>query len=79
MTGLTKADEGKPVLDAEGAEVGRLLAVADGRGYVEPEPTVADAIRMRLGWGTATDGTHPVDGGSVARITDDAIHLRGTF
>ncbi len=79
MTGLRKTDQGKPVLDAEGTRVGRLLVVVDGRGYVKPEPTVGDAIRARLGLGGATDGSHPVDEGSVDRITDDAVYLRGTF
>lgn len=76
---LTKADEGKRVLNTDGTEVGRLVAVEDGRGYVDPDPSLMDTIRAKLGWGTPTEGAHPLDEGSIERISDDAVYLRGTL
>ncbi|WP_049927824.1 hypothetical protein [Halopiger goleimassiliensis] len=76
---LTKADEGKRVLNTDGSEVGRLVAVEDGRGYVDPDPSLTDTIKAKLGWGDPTEDAHPLDEGSIAEITDDAVHLRGTL
>lgn len=76
---LVPADEGKRVLNIDGTEVGRLVAVENGRGYVDPDPGIADTIRAKLGWGDATADAHPLDEGSIDAITDDAVHLRGTL
>ena len=77
--GLTKADEGKRVLNADGTHVGRLVAVEDGRGYVDADPTLLGTIKAKLGWRDATEDAHPLDEGSIDRITEDAIYLRGTL
>ena len=81
MTGeaLTTADEGKRVLNIDGTEVGRLVDVEDGRGYVEPDPSLTETIRAKLGWGSRSDEAHPLDEGSIEKITDDAVYLRGTL
>ncbi|MFC4542776.1 PRC-barrel domain containing protein [Halosolutus amylolyticus] len=76
---LTKADEGKRVLNTDGTEIGRIVAVEEGRGYVDPDPTIVDTIRAKLGWGEAGDDAHPLDEGSIQEITDDEIYLRGTL
>ena len=76
---LTKDDEGKRVLNTDGTEVGRLVAVEDGRGYVDPNPSLTDTIKAKLGWGDATEDAHPLDEGSIEKITDDAVYLRGTL
>lgn len=76
---LTPADEGKRVLNVDGTDVGRLVAVEDGRGYVDPDPSIADTIRAKLGWGDAADDAHPLDEGSIEKVTDDAVHLRGVL
>ncbi|ELY53399.1 hypothetical protein [Natronolimnohabitans innermongolicus] len=76
---LTQADEGKRVLNTDGTEVGRLVEVEDGRGYVELDPTFVRTITVKLGWATRSDDAHPLDEGSIRKITDDAVHLRGTL
>ncbi|RQH03538.1 PRC-barrel domain containing protein [Natrarchaeobius oligotrophus] len=74
---FTEADEGKRVLNADGTEVGILVAVEERRAYVDPDPGLVDTVRAKLGWGTVTEETHPLDEGSVLEITDDAVYLRG--
>lgn len=76
---LTTDDEGKRVLNTDGTEIGRLVDVRDGRGYVEPDPGLAATIKAKLGWGSPSEDAHPLDEGSIAEITDDAIYLRGTL
>ena len=77
---LEISDEGKRVLNSDGTEVGRLVEVTDdGRGYVEPNPSLTDTIKAKLGWGEVTADAHPLDEGSIERITDDEVHLRGTL
>ncbi|MDQ2050615.1 PRC-barrel domain containing protein [Natronolimnohabitans sp. A-GB9] len=76
---LTKDDEGKRVLNTDGTEIGRLVDVQDGRGYVEPDPSLTATIKAKLGWGTRSDDAHPLDEGSIEKITDDAVYLRGTL
>ncbi|WP_440763673.1 PRC-barrel domain containing protein [Natronorubrum sp. DTA7] len=76
---LTKADEGKRVLNADGTEVGLLVDVHDNRGYVEPDPGITVTIKAKLGWATKSEDAHPLDEGSIQSITDDAVYLRGTL
>ena len=76
---LTPADEGKRVLNVDGTEVGRIVSVEDGRGYVVPDPSITDTIKAKLGWGDVTAEAHPLDEGSIEEITDDAVHLRGVL
>jgi len=76
---LTKDDEGKRVLNTDGTPVGRIVDVEDGRGYVDPNPSILDTIKAKLGWGDPAAGAHPLDEGSIEKITDDAVYLRGTL
>ncbi|ADD04994.1 uncharacterized protein Nmag_1415 [Natrialba magadii ATCC 43099] len=76
---LTKADEGKRVLNIDGTEVGRIIAVEEGRGYVDPNPSLTKTIKAKLGWGDLTEDAHPLDEGSVKEITEDTVRLRGTL
>lgn len=78
-TELTNDDEGKRVLNADGTEVGRLVRVDDGYGYVDPDPTIVTTLRSKLGFRPDDTGTHPFDAGSIEEITDDAVRLRGTL
>lgn len=76
---ITKEDEGKRVLNTDGTEVGRIVEVSDGRGYVDPNPSITDTIKAKLGWGDVSADAHPLDEGSIEKITDDAVYLRGTM
>ncbi len=77
--GLTRADVGKRVENVDGTVVGRLVAVDDGRGYVDPDPSLIDTIKVTFGWETSAEGAHPLDEGSIQRISDEAVTLRGTL
>lgn len=76
-TTISPDDLGKRVLNADGTEVGRIVQVEDGRAYVDPDPSTISTIKAKLGWGDVSDTAHPLDDGSIAEITDDAIRLRG--
>ena len=77
---LEGGDEGKRVYNIDGTEVGRIVEVTDdGRGYVEPDPSLAEIITIKLGWGEMPADAHPLDEGSIKEITDDGVYLRGTL
>ena len=76
---ITTEDEGKRVLNTDGTEVGRIVEVRDGHGYVEPDPSLTETIKAKLGWATRSEAAHPLDEGSIEKITDDAVYLRGTL
>ncbi len=76
---LTKDDEGKRVLNSDGTEVGRLVRVENGRGYVASDPGFLETITAKLGWGELTEEAHPLDEGSIERITEETVYLRGTL
>lgn len=78
-TTLAAEDEGKTVVNDDGTEVGRLVEVREGRGYVDPNPSITDTIKAKLGWGDVTDEAHPLDEGSIDRVTDDAVYLSGNL
>lgn len=40
---------GTPVVDGDGETIGVVTAVEDGTAYVEPNPGLADSVRVRLG------------------------------
>lgn len=76
---LTEADVGKRVVNADGSAVGRIVDVEDGRGYVATDPGLIESIKTRIGFKPSTEDAHPLDEGSIERITDDAVYLRGTM
>lgn len=76
---LTTDDEGKRVLNTDGTEVGVLVDVRDTHGYIEIDPSITETITAKLGWATKSDTAHPLDEGSIEKITDDAVYLRGTL
>lgn len=78
-TSLREDDRGKRVLNPDGTVVGRLVGVENGRGYVRSELGLLETLKARLGWSDPTEGAHPLDEGSIAEITDDAVHLRGSL
>lgn len=74
---LTAAEQGKRVVDIDGTVVGRVIAVRDGRCYVAEERSLLDTIRAKLGLSVDTSEAHPLDAGSVARVTAETVYLRG--
>jgi hypothetical protein len=72
---LTETDEGKMVKNRAGDEIGRVMSVEHGTAHVEPDPGLTDAIRSKLGWGDADEGTYELDQNNIDSITDDEIRL----
>lgn len=72
---LTKDDEGKTVKHADGDEVGRVIEVENGTAHIEPDPSLADTIRSKLGWAESGEDTYQLNVDSVESVTDDAIRL----
>lgn len=74
-TNFTENDEGKPVVDADGDEVGIVAEVRGNRAFVEPDPGITDKIMAKLGWGDADEDTYELDQGDVETITDDEVRI----
>lgn len=74
-TTTNESDRGKPVRNAEGEQVGRVMAVKHGKAYVQPDPGLTDSIRAKLGWGRSDEDTYELTANSIAAITDDEVRL----
>ncbi|WP_247000300.1 hypothetical protein [Halosolutus gelatinilyticus] len=72
---FTDDDVGKSVVNANGDEVGIIADVEHGTAHVEPDPGITDTIKAKLGWGGSDEDTYPLQEGSVARVTNDEVHL----
>lgn len=68
-------DVGKTVVNARGEEVGIVSEVGAGTLYVDPDPTVAERVSSKLGWGDADDGSYPIEADRIAAVTDDEVRL----
>ena len=78
-TTVADDDEGKRVVNASGAEIGVVSTVRNGVAHVDPDPAITDAIRSKLGWGTADGGDYALESTSIAAVTDDEIRLKDEF
>lgn len=76
VTHLTKDDEGKPVIDADGEQIGLVVDVSGETAHIDPDPGVIDRIGARFGWQSESGDTQPLNQARIASITDDAIRLR---
>ncbi|WP_435361015.1 PRC-barrel domain containing protein [Haloarchaeobius sp. DFWS5] len=72
---FSEKDEGKRVVNAEGETVGRIVDVRHGTAYVDPDPSVFDTIKSKLGWGDVDEDTYPLQKADVATVTDDEVRL----
>lgn len=72
---VTEEDEGKPVVTADGEELGMIEEVRGTTAYVNPEPGLVDRLKSKLGWGDADEGDYTIDETNIARITDDEVEL----
>ncbi|WP_436907495.1 PRC-barrel domain containing protein [Halosimplex marinum] len=72
---VTDADEGKTVVGPNGDEFGRVAEVRHGTAYVDPDPSMADAIMSKLGWGDSDEDTYPLQEERIESVTDDEIRL----
>ncbi|MFW5977942.1 MAG: PRC-barrel domain containing protein [Halohasta sp.] len=74
---LSPDDESKPVINADGERVGRVVDVEDGTAAVDPEPGLTETFLSMLGW-AEIDGeseTYRLQSEAIKEITDDEIRL----
>lgn len=72
---LTTEATGKPVVDADGNRTGIIVAVDNGVVYVEPDPTLSDTLKAKLGRAQPGRRSYPLDSRRVDAVTADAVHL----
>lgn len=70
-----ESDTGKTVVDAEGDEIGVVREVRGGRAYVDPDPSMMENVKSRLGWGESDEETYPLANEHVQKVTDDEVRL----
>lgn len=68
-------DVGKRVENANATEVGVVVSVDERTAYVDPDPDLADSIRVALGWEVDREDAAPLDADSVREITDQVVRL----
>lgn len=73
----TDEDVGKQVVNASGEEIGRVTEVRNGVAYVDPDPSMFDTIKTKLGWEDIDEDAYPLEDDQVGEVTDDEIRLRG--
>jgi len=77
MTVLATTDEGKVLIDVEGEEIGVVTEIDPDEqvAYVEPDPSVGEAVVQGLGFGDADDDDIEVPADSVATVTDSELRV----
>jgi hypothetical protein len=75
MATLTTEDEGKVLVDSDGEEFGVVTAVENGTAYVDPDPSIAEAVAQAFGWGDAGDDDIEVPPEAVDTVTDEEIRV----
>ena len=77
MTVLSTADEGKFLMDVEGEEIGVVTGVdaEEQVAYVEPDPSVGEAVLQGFGLGDVDEDDIEVPAESVATVTDTEIRV----
>jgi hypothetical protein len=78
MVGMefTENDEGKPVLDSDGHELGVVDEVRHGTAYVTPMADLASPVRAELGWGGDDRDTYRLDEARIETVRSGEIELR---
>jgi len=72
---FTESDEGKSVVNENGMTIGRVIEVEGKHAYVDPDPSLADSIMSKLGWGSRDEDSYLLETDSVSSITDDEVRL----
>ena len=75
---ITVSDASKPVTNASGERVGRVIAVENGTARVDPDPGLTETFLSMLGWADtdAESDTYALHSEAVAAVTDDEIRLK---
>jgi len=75
-TTMTADDEGKPVVNSAGDEIGIVSDVRNGNAHVKPDPSLTDKIKSKLGWDQADEESYRLEDERVDSVTDDEIRLK---
>lgn len=76
-TKVSKSDKGKRVVNNRGETVGMVTEIKGGAAHVDPDPSITERIRSRLGWDSDTDDDEYVlQNARIDEITDDEIRLK---
>ena len=77
MTVLSPADEGKFLMDAEAEQIGVVTEVdpEEQVAYVEPDPSIGEAVLQGFGFGEADEDDIEVPADSVATVTDTEVRV----
>ena len=73
---LSDKEEGKRVVNKAGKKIGMISKVEGNRAHVDPDPSIGDTIRSKLGWGDADEDTYPIDEDDIESIDDDEVRLK---
>ena len=76
---VTESDEGKRVVDSHGETIGMVSEIKNGTAYVDPDPSITDKIRSKLGWGDADKDDYPLKADRIDTVTDDEIRLKSNL
>ncbi len=76
-TNVTEDDKGKKVINARGETVGMVTSFKGGAARVDPDPSITERIRSKLGWESDTDDDEYVlQEAQIDEITDSEIRLK---
>jgi hypothetical protein len=78
---ISTEDEGKPVYDTDGTEVGIVTHVAGTEVAVDPDPDLTDTVAAKLGWTFMFDGgddSYPISLTDIESVEDDRIVVGGS-
>jgi len=77
-TTITGDDESKPVTNADGERVGRVIAAGNGTADVDPDPGLTEELLAMLGWAEPDEDSdiYTLQSDAVAEITDVEIRLK---
>lgn len=73
---FSDSDEGKPVLDSDGRELGVVDEVRHGTAYVTPMADLPPPARAELGWGGDDRDAYRLDEARVETVSSGRIELR---
>lgn len=73
----TERDVGKPIVDADGNQLGRVVAVTGNELEVDSDPSLLDRVKARFGWKDRDEDTYRIDADRVRSVTDNEVVVRG--
>lgn len=72
----TEDDEGKTVVDTEGAELGVVKTVEGSQLYVDPQPSLIESVLSRIGWGDADESDYVLGPDEIVLINEDRVEVK---